>query len=259
MKCAVYPPLAVVLILSLVNGASPPSDQPAVTAAGSTEEEATKSTKTAETRATSSPRSSSSSPSSPSSLSSSSSSSSDDGDHQQVLQHDDATAPSRRGSAENKKNDVNKKIGKVTITAKSRGKEPRGGDSSSMDRETKENAGKEEEPQRPSSSMHPDGKHIPEGEQHKKSETNRCWDYDLSVYQKGMICGPPLSYPCFDFGRCQPPPAGGGPTMYVYDYDCTLRDSGELSVSEEEVRDGRHLGSHWRKVGWVDGWAQVHC
>lgn len=206
MKCAVYQPLAVVLLLSLVNGASPPSSQPA-----GSKEEATSSTRTVVSAA---------------SYSSSSSSPSSTLDAAAADHHQHDTSPSRRGSSDKRNN---KKINNLTI---------------------KKNIKKE--PLRPSSRMHPDGRHIPERGQHKKPDTNRCWDFDLSLLQKGMICGSPLSYPCFDFGRCQSPPAGSGPTMYVYDHDCTLSDSRELPMLEEEVKDGRHIDSHWRKVG---GWS----
>lgn len=56
---------------------------------------------------------------------------------------------------------------------------------------------------------------------------NRCQDFRLSRFGKGQSCGPPLSLPCFDYGRCQVPPEGKL-TIYVYDYDCTLADSDQV-------------------------------
>lgn len=56
---------------------------------------------------------------------------------------------------------------------------------------------------------------------------NRCLDFDLSKFGKGNACGPPLSLPCFDYSRCQLPPEGN-PSIYVYDYECTLADSDKV-------------------------------
>lgn len=86
-----------------------------------------------------------------------------------------------------------------------------------------------------------------------KPETNRCSDLDMSLFEKGLICGSPLTLPCFDYGRCQLPPEGKGPTIYVYDHDCTLANSDELVMSDEH-KDGLHVDSHWRKVRKCKPW-----
>lgn len=41
---------------------------------------------------------------------------------------------------------------------------------------------------------------------------NRCSRFDLSTFNNGKSCGPPLSAPCFDWSRCV-----GGTSIYVYD------------------------------------------
>lgn len=79
-------------------------------------------------------------------------------------------------------------------------------------------------------------------------EANRCSDIDMSLLEKGFVCGSPLSSPCFDYGRCQLPPQG--PTMYIYDNNCTLADSDKLDMSFEKYESVSHppRDSHWRKV-----------
>lgn len=75
---------------------------------------------------------------------------------------------------------------------------------------------------------------------------NSCSEIDLSIVEPGRVCGSPLGQPCFDFSRCRPVSQGGlGPTIYVYDHDCTLKDSSELEFARE-VDDGHFLSPIWR-------------
>lgn len=61
--------------------------------------------------------------------------------------------------------------------------------------------------------------------------SDRCSGLDLAALDKGKGCGPPLSMPCFDHGRCEPNPDGTGPKVYVYDDDCSLSPSFEMEMS----------------------------
>ena len=107
------------------------------------------------------------------------------------------------------------------------------------------------------------------------AESNRCAGLDMSLFDKGMICGWPLSYPCFQHSRCTPKAQGDGAGawaregekegagegggegsngvgMYVYDSECSLADSEMLSVDGLD-QDGEKLGRHesawiWRKA-----------
>lgn len=78
-------------------------------------------------------------------------------------------------------------------------------------------------------------------------QTNRCSDLDMALFDKGKVCGSPLSQPCFDYSRCTSPHDGHGGGFYVHDLDCSLADSSELSVDGE--LDGEELG--FRNSGWV--------
>lgn len=76
-------------------------------------------------------------------------------------------------------------------------------------------------------------------------------DYPLGcsgVYMErlaqGMACGSPLSAPCFDRSRCRPPPHGPGPSVYVYDSECSLQNSTSLPPSNESLQ----LSHTWREV-----------
>lgn len=74
---------------------------------------------------------------------------------------------------------------------------------------------------------------------------SRCSEVDMAALAKGMGCGTPLSAPCFDRGRCRPKVHGGpGPSVYVYDQDCSLENSSELPPSHESVQ----LSPTWRKA-----------
>lgn len=90
--------------------------------------------------------------------------------------------------------------------------------------------------------------------------SNGCGDLDLSQFDKGKACGTPLTLPCFDNSRCVPPPHGTGPTIYVYDKDCSLADSAELSQAGEIPGDpsGHIMSDHfvawyWRKAAKEQG------
>lgn len=75
---------------------------------------------------------------------------------------------------------------------------------------------------------------------------NSCSEIDLSTLELGRTCGSPLGQPCFDMSRCVPVSQGGpGPTIYVYDHDCTLKKSSELGFATE-VDNGRMLSPIWR-------------
>lgn len=76
---------------------------------------------------------------------------------------------------------------------------------------------------------------------------NRCSEMDLSLFDMGKICGSPLSSPCFDHRRCEAALEGNGPSIYVYDYDCTLTDSYSLPMATE-VENGRMLSPVFRNA-----------
>lgn len=78
-------------------------------------------------------------------------------------------------------------------------------------------------------------------------QTNRCSDLDMTMFDKGKACGSPLSQPCFDYSRCDLGPGGNGMSMYVYDADCTLADSDEMSLDGR--LNGARLDHH--QAGWV--------
>lgn len=78
-------------------------------------------------------------------------------------------------------------------------------------------------------------------------ETNRCSDLDMALFDKGKVCGSPLSHPCFDYSRCDSGPGGNGSGMYVYDSTCTLADSDQLSFDGR--LNGVKLDHH--EAGWV--------
>lgn len=71
-----------------------------------------------------------------------------------------------------------------------------------------------------------------------------CRDYVSVVREKRQLCGAPLTSPCFDHSRCLPPPEGTGPTIYVYDDNCTLANSNQL-----QHRDASHWSNAVRRVG----------
>lgn len=78
---------------------------------------------------------------------------------------------------------------------------------------------------------------------------NSCSEIDLSVLDPGRVCGSPLGEPCFDHSRCKPVSEGGpGATIYVYDHDCTLKNSSELEFADEAIEDGHFLSPIWRKA-----------
>lgn len=85
------------------------------------------------------------------------------------------------------------------------------------------------------------------------AESNRCADLDMALFDKAMVCGSPLSYPCFEHFRCtQWGESGPGTGMYVYDSECSLADSELLSV-DGRTMDGERLGPHdvawfWRRA-----------
>lgn len=71
-----------------------------------------------------------------------------------------------------------------------------------------------------------------------------CAGVDMSVLANGMACGAPLSWPCFDRGRCRPSPEGPGPSIYVYDEACSLANSSSLPPSNESLM----LSHTWREA-----------
>lgn len=74
---------------------------------------------------------------------------------------------------------------------------------------------------------------------------SRCSEVDMAALAKGMGCGAPLSAPCFDRGRCRPKVDGGpGPSVYVYDEDCSLENSSSLPPSHESMQ----LSPTWREA-----------
>ena len=76
-------------------------------------------------------------------------------------------------------------------------------------------------------------------------QTNRCSDLNMNLFDKGKMCGSPLSHPCFDYSRCDLGPGGNGINMYVHDGECSLRNSSELSF------DGKLNGE---KLDHQEGW-----
>jgi len=70
---------------------------------------------------------------------------------------------------------------------------------------------------------------IEEEQTVRTGQAKRCSDMDMSAFEKGRSCGPPLTAPCFDFSRCasNTSASGGvaGPKIYVFDSDCSLSDS----------------------------------
>ena len=79
-------------------------------------------------------------------------------------------------------------------------------------------------------------------------QTNRCSDLNMALFDKGKVCGSPLSHPCFDYSRCDLGPGGNGINMYVHDGDCSLRNSSELSF-DGELSGGSGEDNH--QEGWV--------
>lgn len=71
-----------------------------------------------------------------------------------------------------------------------------------------------------------------------------CARVDMDRLTRGMACGSPLSAPCFDRTRCRAPPHGPGPTVYIYDADCSLENSSELPPSNESLQ----LSYTWREA-----------
>lgn len=54
----------------------------------------------------------------------------------------------------------------------------------------------------------------------RRGETNRCSDLeDMSLFARGSACGPPLTQPCFDFGRCSTTNTSTF-GFYVHDANC---------------------------------------
>ena len=71
-----------------------------------------------------------------------------------------------------------------------------------------------------------------------------CSVIDLSVFTTGKACGLPLSAPCFNNTRCASLPL---PTMYVYDYSCSLADSSLMANATAQNDDDRdRSGAIWR-------------
>lgn len=100
-------------------------------------------------------------------------------------------------------------------------------------------------------------KHVPEIEMignetasdkqrrpHGSASPQGCADINLDALSEGMTCGPPLGPPCFDHTRCRPPPLGPGPSIYVYDSQCSLENSSELPPSNESLQ----LSHTWREA-----------
>lgn len=71
-----------------------------------------------------------------------------------------------------------------------------------------------------------------------------CRDYSSVVRETRQLCGPPLTLPCFDHSRCSRPPEGTGPSIYVYDDNCSLADSDQLLH-----RDASHWSDAVSRVG----------
>lgn len=70
--------------------------------------------------------------------------------------------------------------------------------------------------------------------------TNACRDVDMSLFEKGLMCGPPLSQPCFDFGRC------AAESVYIYDSECSLLDSSTLLEQDGSQQvDSHHMNHHY--------------
>ncbi|CAM9211637.1 unnamed protein product, partial [Ascophyllum nodosum] len=91
--------------------------------------------------------------------------------------------------------------------------------------------------------------------------SNGCADLELSSFDKGKYCGFPLAHPCFDHSRCLLPPQGSGPRFYIYDQNCSLANSSELSKAVEisgEAPGGmrldhRYIDWYWRQAAMEAG------
>lgn len=75
-------------------------------------------------------------------------------------------------------------------------------------------------------------------------EVHGCRDYSSVVRETRQLCGPPLTLPCFDHSRCLRPPQGTGPSIYVYDDNCSLANSDQL-----HHRDASHWSDAVSQVG----------
>lgn len=70
----------------------------------------------------------------------------------------------------------------------------------------------------------------------------------MSAVATGNTCGSPLGAPCFDYSRCTPVSEGGtGSSIYVYDDECSLKDSSLLTMSIE-MENARMLSPFFRKA-----------
>lgn len=76
---------------------------------------------------------------------------------------------------------------------------------------------------------------------------NGCADINPQDFAGGSLCGAPLSLPCFDYSSCPPPSDSNGPSIYVYDSDCSLADSEHLAITHGDDED-RHHSSYWRQA-----------
>ena len=84
--------------------------------------------------------------------------------------------------------------------------------------------------------------------------TNSCADLEISSFDKGTSCGFPPAYPCFDHFGCLLPHQGSGPRLYVYDQDCTLANSSELTAVSGGTRQYHHeIVSYWRQAAMEAG------
>lgn len=77
--------------------------------------------------------------------------------------------------------------------------------------------------------------------------TSGCSEIDNRVFENGAICGTPLSLPCFDYGRCSLDPDEPGPKIYVYDDECSLKDSGDMDIVSE-VKDWHNISPIFRNA-----------
>ena len=69
---------------------------------------------------------------------------------------------------------------------------------------------------------------------------SRCSVIDFAKISTSMVCGAPLSSPCFDRDRCRT----RAPLVYVYDDTCSLAPSSALPPSNESLM----LSHSWREA-----------
>ncbi|CAM9719158.1 unnamed protein product, partial [Ectocarpus fasciculatus] len=80
-----------------------------------------------------------------------------------------------------------------------------------------------------------------------RPETNRCSDLDQAIFSTGMQCGPPLSPPCFQFNSAE---CSGDAGIYVFDSECSLRETSELRAPDEGREVSRARMNH-HYIEWV--------